>query len=129
MPAEAKVGWLKPAYDHLPRQESLIESAGRLYETGIYAHAPAAHRYDLAGRWKRLRGDCGLPTQRGGTVVFVIKTDGREVFRSPKRSPGKTATYDIDLAGVESLELVTEDSSDGNGADWGVWLAPELSRQ
>jgi hypothetical protein len=127
-PAEAKVGWLRPAYDHLPRQESLIESAGRLYETGIYAHAPAAHRYELAGRWKRLRGDCGLPTQRGGTVVFVIKTDGREVFRSARLTPGKTATYDLDLAGVESLELVTEDGGDGNGADWGVWLAPELSR-
>lgn len=128
MPAKAKVGWLKPAYDHLPRPEAVIESGGRMFETGIYAHAPALHRYDLAGTWRRLRGECGLPTESGGSVVFVIRADGREVFRSPKLGPGKTAAYDVDLAGVRSLELVTEDAGDGNGADWGVWLAPELTR-
>jgi hypothetical protein len=127
-PTEARVGWLKPAYDHLPRLEAVIESGGRFYETGIYAHAPAMHRYDLAGRWKRLRGECGLPTQRGGSVVFVIKADGRELFRSPTLNPGKTVSFDIDVAGAQTLELVTEDAGDGNGADWAVWLGPKLSR-
>jgi len=127
-PTDAKVGWLRPAYDHLPRPEAVIESGGRFYDSGIYAHAPALHRYDLAGRWKRLRGGCGLPTQPGGSVVFVIRADGRELFRSPKLVPGVTATYDVDLSGVAALELVTEDAGDGKGADWGVWLAPELSR-
>jgi hypothetical protein len=60
--------------------------------------------------------------------VFLIMGDGREVFRSPKLGPGRTASYDIDLAGVKTLELVTEDGGDGAGSDWGVWLAPELSR-
>ncbi len=127
-PAQAKVGWLKPAYDHLPRPEAVIESGGRMFETGIYAHAPALHRYDLAGKWRRLRGACGLPTQSGGSVVFVIRADGRELFRSAKLGPGKTAAYDVDLAGVTTLELVTEDAGDGNGSDWGVWLAPQLAR-
>lgn len=128
LPTEARVGWLKPAYDHLPRPEAVIESAGRLYEAGIYAHAPALHRYDLAGRWKRLQGQCGLPTQRGGSVVFVIKADGQEMFRSATLNPGTTASYDVDLTGVGMLELVTEDAGDGNAADWGVWLGPKLLR-
>ena len=85
-------------------------------------------RYDLAGRWGRLRGACGLPTQPGGTVVFVIRADGREVFRSPRLAPGRTADYDVDLAGESALELATEDGGDGNNADWGLWLAPELIR-
>ncbi len=127
-PAEAVVGWMHPAYDHLPRRDALIESAGRLYETGIYAHAPARHRYDLGGRWNRLQGRCGLPTQPGGSVVFVVRGDGQELFRSPRLVPGETASYDLDLSGVDSLELATEDGGDGNAADWGMWLAPELSR-
>lgn len=127
-PAEARVGWLRPAYDHIPRREAVIESAGRFYESGIYAHAPALHRYDLAGKWVRLRGACGLPTQSGGSVVFVIRADGKEVFRSPRLEPGRTADYDVDLAGATTLELATEDGGDGNGADWGLWLGPELVR-
>ena len=127
-PAEARVGWLAPAYDQLPRKEAVIESAGRFYDSGIYAHAPALHRYDLAGTWNRLRGACGLPTQSGGSVVFVIRGDGKELFRSPKVVPGKTVTFDIALAGIATLELVTEDGGDGQAADWGVWLAPELLR-
>ena len=60
--------------------------------------------------------------------MFVIRADGREVFRSPKLMPGSTAAYDVDLAGVAMLELATEDGGDGRNADWGVWLDPELSR-
>jgi hypothetical protein len=127
-PAEARVGWLAPAYDHLPRREAVIESAGRLYDSGIYAHAPAVHRYDLAGTWNRLRGGCGLPTQTGGSVVFVIRADGKEVFRSPRVVPGTSVAYDVDLRGVSTLELATEDAGDGGTGDWGVWLAPELLR-
>ena len=69
-----------------------------------------------------------LPTQPGGSVVFVIRADGREVFRSPRVVPGKSVDYDVDLRGVSTLELATEDAGDGGGGDWGVWLSPELLR-
>lgn len=125
-PTEARVGWLKPAYDHLPRPDSMIVAGGRLFETGIYAHAPAFHRYRLGGAWSRLTGECGLP-DGGGSVVFVIRADGREVFRSQPLGPGRLDRYDVDLAGVDDLELLTEDAGDGKASDWGVWLSPTLS--
>ena len=125
-PIEARVGWLKPAYDHLPRADALLAVGGRVFETGIYAHAPSMHRYRLDGRWTRLSGACGLP-DGGGSVVFVIRGDGRELFRSPTLQSGSLAEYDLDLGGVSILELVTEDGSDGKAADWGVWLAPTLT--
>lgn len=125
---DAKVGWLQPAYDYLPRREAVIESAGRLYRSGIYAHAPSHHVYRLEKKWKRLKGACGLPTQRGGSVVFCIKADGVEVFRSRVLSPGTTQTFDIDVSDVQEIVLMTEDGGDGKAADWGVWLMPELYR-
>ena len=119
---------MEPVYDFLPRPNPLLVSGGELFERGIYAHAPAIHRYDLEGDWKSLTGKCGLPTQRGGSVVFVIKTDGREVFRSPKVEPGTTHSFAIDLTNVKSLELTTENAGDGNQLDWGLWLEPTLTR-
>ena len=127
-PIEARVGWLRPAYDHLPRPEAVIEAAGRVFETGIYAHAPARHRYRLDNRWSRLEGACGLPTQAGGSVVFSIRTDGQEVFRSRRLVPGNLETFDVDLTDVDTLELDTSDAGDGKTADWGVWLAPLIRR-
>ncbi|MBT6919068.1 MAG: glycosyl hydrolase family 98 [Planctomycetaceae bacterium] len=127
-PERAAVGWLRPTFDNLPRQNPWLESAGKLFETGIYAHAPSEYHYVLDKAWQRLRGECGLPSQRIGSVVFVIYTDGREVFRSPVVRPGKTESYDIDLTGVSEIILATEDAGDGKAGDWGVWLGPELSR-
>ena len=60
--------------------------------------------------------------------MFVILSDGREVFRSPKLQPGRIADFDVDLTDVTSLELRTENAGDGNNGDWGIWLAPMLSR-
>lgn len=128
-PASAAVGWLEPAYDHLPRREAILASAGKVFERGIYAHAPASHRYDLAGRWERLTGSCGLPTQPGGSVVFVIRADGREVFRSRSLGPDRLERFDIDVTGVHELSLETEDAGDGRTADWGTWFDPRLTRQ
>ncbi len=129
-PAEASVGWQRPAYDHVPRPDSLLISDGEIFETGIYAHAPARHRYELAnGDWLRLKGKCGLPNQRGGSVVFVIKADGKEVFRSKKLEASRSQAFDIDIEGVQSLELMTEDAGDGPAVDWGFWFGPQLIRQ
>ncbi|NNM28422.1 MAG: glycosyl hydrolase family 98 [Akkermansiaceae bacterium] len=127
-PAEQKVGWGRPAYDFLPGPSLLLESGGRLWEHGIYAHAPARHVYDLGGRWKTLSGSCGLAEGHGGSVVFVVSADGKELWRSKTLKPGTVADYEIDVTGAGKLELRTGDAGDGTGADWGVWLEPVLER-
>lgn len=127
-PTEVSVGWGRPAYDHLPRRDALLLAGGELFETGIYAHAQARHVYDLkGGEWRTLQGACGLPAG-GGSVVFVVIADGREVFRSNRLEGGRIARFEIDLSGVERLELRTEDGGDGKASDWGLWLGVELGR-
>lgn len=127
-PEEVTVGWGKPAYDHLPRRDALLLAGGELFETGIYAHAEASHVYNLdeAG-WKTLSGACGLPAG-GGSVVFVILSDRREVFRSDRITGGAIERFQIDLSQTHRLELRTEDAGDGKSADWGLWLGMELAK-
>lgn len=126
-PVEARVGWGRPCYDFLPGDDPLLAAGGQLFESGIYAHAPARHRYELAGGWRRLTGTCGLPNGRG-SVDFIIRADGREVFRSGKLEDGRTKTFAVDLIGVQTLELITDEAGDGGGSDWGLWLGAELTR-
>ena len=129
----AEVGWFKPAANRIPANEqvtSALLDAGRLYATGLYAHAPSRYTFDLGGKWKELSGEAGLHTlqQPFGSVVFIIQTDGREVYRSATIRGAKRADYRIRLAGVQKLELIVDAAGDGNGNDWGLWLDPMLSR-
>ena len=98
-PQQATVGWLRPTYDHVPRPDNpFLVSGARIFETGIYAHAAAKHKYNLSGGgWQQLKGLCGLPPQRGGSVRFIIKTDEKEVFRSQVIQPGKTVPFQVPL--------------------------------
>jgi hypothetical protein len=130
----ATVGWLKPAANRIPPNaeiESPLLDSGKIFATGLYAHAPSRYVFDLGGKWKKLRGEAGLHTahQPHGSVVFVIKSDGKELFRSPTIRGSSKARYDLDLTGVEKLELIVDKANNGNGGNWGLWLDPTLFRE
>ncbi|HWQ91496.1 MAG TPA: NPCBM/NEW2 domain-containing protein [Clostridia bacterium] len=132
-PQVAEVGWLQPAANRIPANSEIpspLLDSGNLFATGLYAHSPSRYVYDLGGKWKRLRGKAGLHTfhRPHGTVIFVIKTDGKEAFRSPVIQGPKMANYSLDLTGVKTLELIVEKASERNGGNWGLWLEPTLSR-
>jgi len=128
VPAAASVGWLSPTYDRVPEELVVLSSGGLTFEHGIYAHAPARHAYTLDGTWKFLAGRAGLSGASSGSVVFVVKADDREVWRSRVIKTGQLAQYHVAMDGVKNLELLVEDGGDGNGSDWGVWLEPVLTR-
>lgn len=132
-PTSAEVGWLKPAANRIPPNEQIASpllDSGRLHATGLYAHAPSRYIFDLGGKWKELRGTAGLHKlqQPHGSVIFIIRADGREVFRSPTIRAAKQADYKINVAGVQTLELLVDPAGNGNGNDWGLWLDPTLTR-
>lgn len=125
---EATVGYGKADPNRLPGDHLLFSCGGRLFSRGLYAHAPAAHRWDLGGKWQSLKGHAGFPDGTdGGSCVFVIKGDGKELWRSEKTSPGTLRSYDLPMVGVKELQFIVEDAGDGNRSDWGCWFEPELS--
>lgn len=127
-PSEAVVGWGLPMMDRLPAPETLISASGDLVARGIYAHAPARHRWDLGGKWQGFEGRAGLPdSSPHGSCVFVILADGRELWRSPLVKGSKTLPFKVDVSGAKELELRVEDGGDGNRSDWGFWFDPTLT--
>lgn len=105
-----------------------IEVGGEFFPSGLYAHAPALHEVATAGDWRRLRVGYGLQDGHDGSVVFVIRGDGRELFRSAVVGDHRPRWTTVDVSGVDVLRLETEDAGDGRTRDWGVWLTPVLKR-
>jgi hypothetical protein len=124
----ATVGWERPTFDRIPADSLLLESAGEIYATGIYAHAPARHEYSLGERWESLRGRVGIATGHAGSVEFEIIGDGRRLWRSPTVKPVSTVSFDVPVRGIKRLTLITSPADDGTSGDWGLWLEPELRR-
>lgn len=62
-----------------------------------------------------------------GTVCFVVKGDGKELYRSPVVY-GEAAPVDIsvDVSGVNILELETLPTDDGPSGDNALWIAPTI---
>jgi hypothetical protein len=133
-PQSAEVGWLKPAANRVPLESGIplpFLDSGTLYATGLYAHSPSRYVYNLSGHWKQLRGEAGLHTVQqpyAAGAVFVIKADGKELFRSPAVRGDRKVHYDVPLAGAKTLELLVENADQHNYNNWSLWLDPTLSR-
>jgi hypothetical protein len=129
----AEVGWLEPAANRVPTNDQVTSpllDSGTLYATGLYAHAPSRYTFNLGGKWKGLSGEAGLHTlhQPYGSVVFIVKVDGHEAYRSSVIRGAKKAKYQVDVTGVKTLELIVDPTEDGNHNDWGLWLDSVLER-
>jgi hypothetical protein len=126
-PSSARTGWSGVHYDRLPPRDPLM-CGGRLFTHGLYAHAEARHVYRLGSAWKSLRGSCGIAGSGYGPAEFVVRGDGKELWKSGVVKPGAPVEFTVDLTGVKELELLTLPTDKGNGGAWSTWLEPVLCR-
>ncbi len=129
--AEESVGWLRPMRDRVPVENGgtcFLEVGGRFAERGLYAHAASRYAVKIGKSWKRLNASFGLQTGHPGSVVFVVRGANRELFRSETVSDQELRSLDVDVSGIDTLELIVENAGNGNAADWGVWFEPVLKR-
>jgi hypothetical protein len=126
---QAKVGWGRPFRNRVAdKNRPWLQVGGEFFESGFYAHAQARYTFSPGKKWKRLQSGFGLQDGAGGSVVFVVRGDGKELFRSKLIKDHRVRKLNLDISTVNELEFVVEDGGDGPRSDWGVWLAPRLER-
>jgi len=61
-------------------------------------------------------------------VVFIVKGDGRELLRTPVLSADSAALpLNVDITGVQNVELIADRNGDDAGDDWGDWADAKFS--
>lgn len=62
-----------------------------------------------------------------GTVHFVVKADGKAIYTSSIiRGGEEPKDIDIDVKGVQMIELLVEPTSDGASGDHALWIEPQF---
>jgi hypothetical protein len=132
---DAEVGWGNVARNHYWFDSNihdgvLFRLAGQFFEKGLYAHANSRYVFPLTGQWKTFTAVIGL--QEGadnyGSVIFTVRGDGRELYRSPLLRVGQTENVKVDVSQVKELELRADGGEGNNHCSWAVWAQPVVLR-
>ena len=118
--------------DRVPWHEEnlFLTVSSQTYGQGFFAPAPSDVSFNLGAKWKHLSVKCGIQDREGvrGAARFTIIGDGRMLATLSLVEARHVEALDVDVTGVQSLRLVTDDVGDGKNHDWAVWLEPNLTR-
>lgn len=133
--SSVKIGWGEPARNHAWFSENthpgvLVIVHGRMYTKGLWAHSPSRYVFPLDGKWRTFTGTVGLRegAHPDGSAVFVVRGDGRTLFRSDLLRANSSQRLQLDVSGVRELELITEPGEARNHFSWAMWADPRLQR-
>lgn len=109
-----------------------VADCGTNPEDGSLAVSPLVDGTKIL--WKRNGDDkqfAGLVGKNGkierGSVCFVVKGDGKELFNSGVVRGGESPVHvDVDLKGVSLLEMYALPTDDGASGDHALWVSPEI---
>ncbi|MGX7826107.1 NPCBM/NEW2 domain-containing protein [Actinokineospora sp. 24-640] len=103
---------------------------GLVHAKGLGAHAPSTVTVNLGRRCTRLTAVLGVDDEMAGrgSVVFTVIGDGTEKYASPVlRGTSAALPVEVDVTGVDTLDLVLADGGDGIGSDHGDWASAKLA--
>jgi NPCBM/NEW2 domain/Fibronectin type III domain/Right handed beta helix region len=115
----------KAAGDGLP-----ITLNGVTYTKGLGVHANSLVTYNLGGNYSRFVSDIGVDDEVGshGSVVFQVWADGVEIYDSSLMTGSSaTKTVNVDVTGVNQLQLVVTDGGDNIDYDHADWAGAYLT--
>ena len=104
--------------------------SGLFYDKGLYAHSPARYVFTVGQKWKTFSATIGLRdgAQTQGSAIFIVRGDGRELFRSRILRVGQQARLNVEITQVNELELQTQGGEGHPHNSWAIWVEPKLQR-
>ncbi|MBM3493238.1 MAG: hypothetical protein FJX72_02785, partial [Armatimonadetes bacterium] len=122
---------IRQDYERLQRNRSVIGTPLRIgtrgFAGGLGTHSHSVIRVTSPKPIVSVRGWIGVDanerTQGGsGSVEFVVKSSGRELYRSPVlRGGGEPVRLDVATASARSVELIVEDAGETPACDHADW--------
>ena len=102
----------------------------KVYERGIGTHANSEILFFLNGKYTRFHADVGAQKPLPASIRFTVLADGRPVFESGMmtREQGPKVV-ELDVTGVDELELVVDDGGNGKHADHANWADAYLTKE
>ncbi|MFF1828050.1 endo-alpha-N-acetylgalactosaminidase family protein [Paenarthrobacter sp. NPDC058233] len=105
---------------------------GTVFAKGLGAHANSTIRYFLGGRCTAFNATVGIddaqPTR--GSVKFSVVADGTAKVATPVLGPTSAPLpLNVDITGAQYVDLVANDSGDGNGNDHADWADAKFTCQ
>jgi hypothetical protein len=110
-----------------------LRIGSKTFARGLGTHANSLTVIELGKGCKTFKSQIGAdlndPTRKaGGSVVFIVKTDGKERFRSQILKPGdEPVAVSVDLTGAKRLELITDTSIKGYTGDHADWADARIT--
>ncbi|TWT82818.1 Alpha-galactosidase [Planctomycetes bacterium CA13] len=105
---------------------------GDVFEHGIGTHSPSKMRIKLNGKGDRFTCVAGVDDSANGkgSVEFAIIADGETLWESGTvQGDSPASPIDLDVRGVDVLELRVDDAGDGSGDDHGDWAEAKFTMQ
>ncbi|MDR1811420.1 MAG: NPCBM/NEW2 domain-containing protein [Candidatus Fibromonas sp.] len=107
-------------------ENNAIKIDGKFFEFGVGSHANSKLVWNLNGAYKKFHSYIGLDDESvcGNGAVWVVKGDGKQLYRSRVLNSHEMDSLSIDIGGVNALELETLDNGDKDcdHANWaGSW--------
>lgn len=102
---------------------------GVTYEKGLGVHAESTVSYYVGGACSSLTATIGVDDEvPNGSVRFSVIGDGDVLYQSGVlRGDSAAVDIDVDLDGVNYLDLVVDGAGDGVSADHADWAAARLT--
>ena len=117
--------------DHEDKPIKILE---KVYPKGYGVHANSNMQFDLKNlgftRFKGLAGKLDVPSWRQNFLEMRIYADGVLKFTTGLlTTDDPPVSFDIDIEGAETLELMVLDGGDNDRYDGAAWIEPVLVRE